>query len=373
MVNLADAVKYHYGEFPPKNLDTAKFLTPLVEAAEAIGRYDQMLKNLHNSEILLAPLRNQEAVISSRMEGTVSTIDEILMYEADHKDETAEYIDDVRSEIIETVLYQRALKAAQQAVTDGYPFSQSLVKTMHQRLLSYGRGASKNPGAYKTEQNYLTGYNKQDVKFIPVSAEKLNEGMDALFDYIENSQDMALVKTAIAHIEFEALHPFKDGNGRIGRMLMTLMLWTHGVISAPHFYVSGYFEEHKAEYIDAMRNVSRSGDWESWCAFCLTGMKEQAINNLRISEQIKSLYEIMKEQFTEILSSKWNIQVLDYVFTNPVFKSTSLAKETGISNQNAARYARLLCDAGLMKITVPASGRRPAKYSFEPLLEIVRV
>ncbi len=157
MMSLAldGAIHYHHGKFPPEKLDYERLLPVLLRATDAIARYDQMLKNMHNSEILLAPLRNQEAVISSRMEGTVSTMDEILKYEADHQNGESGNIENVRSEVIETILYQRSLKLAQQALLDGYPITQSMVKSLHQRLLSFGRGARKSPGEFKTEQNYL--------------------------------------------------------------------------------------------------------------------------------------------------------------------------------------------------------------------------
>lgn len=137
-LNLSEAVSYSDHLFPPQNIDINQILSALLAATNAIARYDQMLKNMHNSEILLAPLRNQEAVISSRMEGTVSTMDEILQYEADYPEE--EYSPNVRSDIIETVLYQRTLKNTQKAMEDGYPLSKALLKTMHQQLLSFGRG-----------------------------------------------------------------------------------------------------------------------------------------------------------------------------------------------------------------------------------------
>ncbi len=159
-LNLENAVKYHYNQFPPQKLNYEKFINPIIRATDALARYDQMLKNMHNSEILLAPLRNQEAVISSRMEGTISTMDEILKYEADYGNDTAG-TSNVRSEVIETILYQRALIAAQGAIEDGYSFSQSFIKSIHQRLLSFGRGASKSPGKFKTEQNYLADKRKQ--------------------------------------------------------------------------------------------------------------------------------------------------------------------------------------------------------------------
>lgn len=129
-MDFDNAVRYHYEKFPPSKLDYSQLVNPLIKATDALARYDQMLKNMHNSEILLAPLRNQEAVISSRMEGTISTMDEILKFEADSENDTEE-AKNVRSEIFETILYQRALINAQKAMKDGYPLSQHLVKTIH--------------------------------------------------------------------------------------------------------------------------------------------------------------------------------------------------------------------------------------------------
>ena len=370
--SLENAVNYHYGKFPPEDLNYAQFVEPLLKATDAVARYDQMLKNMHNSEILLAPLRSQEAVISSRMEGTISTMDEILKYEADHDAKTGNTAT-VRSEVIETILYQRALIAAQKAMTDGYPLSQSLIKSIHQHLLSWGRGASKSPGQLKKEQNYLADKIKKKILFVPISPEKLQEGLDKLFQYIEQSIHPALVKTGIAHIEFEALHPFKDGNGRIGRMLITLMLWSSRIISAPHFYISGYLEDNKDLYIDTMRKVSESGDWENWCYFFLEAIEQQAIRNLSIAEDIRTLYEKMKTVFSDVLSSKWSVNALDFVFTNPVFRNNRFTTKSGIPTASAARFARVLLENNLILTLEEASGRRPALYSFEPLMELVRV
>jgi Fic family protein len=371
-LNLENAVNYHYDKFPPSSIDYGRFVGPLVKATDAVARYDQMLKNMHNSEILLAPLRNQEAVISSRMEGTVSTMDEILKYEADH-DAEAGNATNVRSEVIETILYQRALKATQKAMEDGYPLSQSLIKGIHQRLLSFGRGASKSPGKFKNEQNYIADKLKKNILFIPISPEKLQEGLDKLFHYIEHSAEIPMIKTGITHIEFEALHPFKDGNGRIGRMLITLMLWASATISAPHFYISAYLEDNKDRYIDIMRNVSENGDWESWCIFFLEAIEQQAVRNLTIAENISTLYEEMKIVFSDALSSKWSVNALDFVFTNPVFRNSRFTTNSGIPTASAARFTRVLLEKDLIATLEEASGRRPALYSFEPLMELVRV
>ncbi|PKO88566.1 MAG: cell filamentation protein Fic [Betaproteobacteria bacterium HGW-Betaproteobacteria-12] len=371
-LNFEKAVNYHYDGFPPSALNYSKLVPQLVKATDAVARYDQMLKNMHNSEILLAPLRNQEAVISSRMEGTVSTMDEILKYEADHEENSGEEAN-VRSEVIETILYQRALKAAQRAMESGQPLSPFLIRAAHQRLLSYGRGASKSPGEYKTEQNYLADKTRKNILFVPISPERLQEGMDRLFSYIEQSEDTPLIKAAISHIEFEALHPFKDGNGRIGRMIITLLLWSSKVISAPHFYVSGYLEENKDLYIDTMRTVSEKGDWTAWCIFFLEAIEQQANRNLQIAENIGILYESMKQQFSDALASKFSVNALDFVFTNPVFRNNKFTNSSGIPSSTAARFARVLLERKLITTIEEPSGRRAAMHAFEPLLELVRV
>jgi Fic family protein len=371
-LNLTNAVKYHYEKFPPQSLDYSHLVPQLVRATDAVARYDQMLKNMYNSEILLAPLRNQEAVISSRMEGTVSTMDEILQYEADHGDETADS-STTRSEVIETILYQRALRATQSAMEEGRPLSPHLIRTAHQILLSHGRGATKSPGQYKTEQNYLADKTKKNILFVPISPELLQEGMDKLFEYIVNGQDTPLIKAAISHIEFEALHPFKDGNGRIGRMIITLLLWSTKTISAPHFYISSYLEDNKDAYIDMMRTVSERNDWTSWCIFFLEAVERQAIRNLEIAENISSLYEEMKQEFSDALSSKYSVNALDFVFTYPVFRNSKFTQSSGIPGPTAARFTPILLERGWLKPIEESAGRKAALYRFEPLMALVRV
>jgi cell filamentation protein, protein adenylyltransferase len=371
-LNFKGAVPYHIGGFPPTILDYGQLIEPLGRAAGAIARFDQMLKNMHNSEILLAPLRNQEAVISSRMEGTVSTMDEILRYEADFSEGEGKSLN-VRDEVVETILYQRALKMAHRAMKEGQPLSDFLVRQIHQTLLSWGRGYDKSPGEYKTEQNYLTDKTKKNVLFVPIAPEKLALGMEALFRYIDEVPDQELIKAAIAHVEFEALHPFKDGNGRVGRMLITLMLWERQVISQPHFYVSGYLEQHKDEYIDAMRKVSEIGAWTGWCEFFLRALEQQALLNLEIVENIQALYDEMKIEFTKILSSKWGMHALDFIFANPYFRNSRFTNQSGIPPATAHRFTSAMVASGLLKTIEKASGRRSALYAFTPMLSLIRV
>lgn len=368
--DINNAVHYHYENFPPSSIDYNYFIDALLAATEAISRFDQMLKNLHDNEILLAPLRNQEALLSSRMEGTVSTMDEILEYEADNEGVRNT---EVRSDVIETILYQRTLKAAQKAIEDGYPFSKNLIRQMHQELLSSGRGAKKTPGKFKTEQNYLADPLMKKISFVPIRPEKLDEGLDNLIQFINHDPLPPLIKTALMHLEFEALHPFQDGNGRIGRMLITLNLWKSKLLSQPHFYISRFFEENKEEYILKMRNVSAEGAWNDWIKFFLIAVKQQADQNLEIAEQIRDLYETTKSEFSELLSSKWNMEILDYIFTYPVFRNNKLVKSTEIPNATAMSIVKKLVEHGYLKVREEASGRRAALYSFEPLMRLVRV
>jgi Fic family protein len=366
-LNLQEAVSYHYDYFPPGQLSYGNFIGELIKATDALARFDQVLKNLHNNEILLAPLRNQEAVISSRIEGTISTIDEILQYEADNDP------GHVRSDVIETILYQRTLKNAQKALEDGYPLSKNFIQQMHQQLLHLGRGAKKSPGEFKREQNYLVDKLKKKILFIPASPEKLDEGLDHLFRYLHESKDPSLIKTALMHLEFEALHPFQDGNGRIGRMLITLFLWQEGVLSQPHFYISGFMEENKDRYIETMREVSRTNNWEDWIKFFLNAVESQATRNLYIAETIQALYDQMKLEFTELLSSKWSLPTLDYIFTTPIFRNNKFSSTTGIPSATAANITKKLLDNGYLIQKEEPSGRRSALFSFEPLMDIVRV
>lgn len=373
-LNLKDAVYYHEGAFPPQILDYTSIVQALVEASSALSRYDQELNLLHNRELFLVPLRNQEAVVSSRMEGTISTVDEILEYDsAKNDDDTND--ESVRSEIIETILYRRALKYAQEEISDGRTISHPLIRSMHQMLLSFGRGASKNPGQYKTEQNYIGDERSRNISYVPISPEKLPEGMDRLLGYIKETKHTDLIRTALAHVEFEALHPFKDGNGRIGRMLITLMLWSAGSISSPHFYISRYMEEHKAAYIARMRAVSEADDWTGWLRFFLEAVREQSNYNLTVMNQIRELYEQMKRIFSEVTGSRHAISLLDAIFTYPVYRNQQISKIAKIPPATVNRFTNALLndERNLLKVARPAAGRRPAIYSFEPLLEIIRI
>lgn len=364
----SNAVNYHYGKFPPAKLELDRLITPLSDAQDAVSRYDQMLLSLPNNELLLAPLRYNEAVISSRMEGTIATVNEIMIYEADA--DSNNKLND-RSDVIEVYLYKQALQRAQAAVSAGQPINEGLIKNTHRILLSFGRGVSKNPGNYKEHQNYVVDNIRKAIDFQPISPFQLEPAMSSLLDFIETSPMLHLFKIAVAHVEFEALHPFNDGNGRIGRLLITLLLWKFKLIHKPNFYISAYFEMHKETYIESMRAVSRDDDWTGWTEFFLKAIANQAEKNLKTTNRITSLYEEMKKPFREMSKSKWHLAAQDCIFENPIFKSGQFIQRSNIPKHVAVRTIRKLYEGGLLRQIRPASGRQSAIYMFEPLMQII--
>ena len=367
----SQGVPYHYGGFPPSGLNYGRLVGPLAEAAAAVARYEQMLTGIHNTRLFLSPLERREAISSSRMEGTISTLDELLMYEANIEED--ESSTSARRDTLEVHAYRLAMNQAEHEIRRGMVLSPELLCACHKSLLGFTRGQEKAPGQFKTTQNYVGYKTTKDILFVPISPDHLQDGLEKLFLFINESEEHPLIRTAIAHVEFEALHPFNDGNGRIGRILITLMMWKLGLISHPHFYISGYLEERKSDYVECMRAVSADGDWTSWCVFFLEAVQGQAEMNLRKSEEMKNLYESMKETFRERLSSQWSINALDFMFANPVFLFISFTDHGGIPRQTAYRFTRILLEAELLSTLQPPSGRRPGLYAFEPLLQIIRL
>jgi len=369
--DFSDAVEYHYGAFPPDEINYQALMVPISSAASALARYDARLEKLHNKELLLAPLRNAEAVVSSRIEGTVATLDEILKIQADVDDEV-EGKSGYRQEAIEVFSYSRAVKHAQALLKNGLPISSRLIKEAHSRLLFFGRGADKTPGQYKTDQNYVADKKNKRILFVPASPDYLENGIHELEKYVNRDDLEPLVQTAIMHLEFEALHPFKDGNGRLGRMLIPLNLWQRELIHAPHLYVSSAVEERREEYVDRLREVSSSREWTGWITFFLEIVRRQAEINTEITDEIDALYNDMTSRFRDTLNSAYAHDVLDFVFTKPVFRNSNLTSHPEIPSQTAHRLSRLLVNDGILTEVEPASGRRAAMLAFEPLLEIVR-
>lgn len=371
--DFSKAVDYHYGRFPPANIDFQRVLDPVSRAATALARYDTILQTLHKSDLLLAPLRRREAVISSRIEGTVATLDEVMELEAEEDDDDiGEPVQRHSSEAVEVLAYTRALYQAQREMADGLPISGRIIRSAHKRLLSTGRGSEKRPGEFKEDQNYIVDKTTKKVLFVPADPLRFPDLFGRLEAYINDDNLNPLLQAAISHVEFEALHPFKDGNGRVGRMLVTLMLWSRGLISSPHFYVSGQFEAMKDEYIDRMRYVSERNEWTEWCIFFLQALSVQAEENINTAQNITGLYNEMKRTFAEVTRSRWATTALDYIFSKAIFRNSAFVHDAGIPPQTAHRITNALAERGILTQLRSPAGRRSALFAFEPLLKLVR-
>ena len=360
-------VHYHAGKFPPDELDWAELVPHIGPAVASLARYDGMLAAVPNHELLLASLVTQEAVMSARIEGTQATISEVYQFEAGQPAATPERRDDID----EIINYRRAMRHAEEMLKE-LPLSLRVIRETHQVLLSGVRGRDKAPGEYRRTANWIgpPGCTIEEAKFVPVGAEQLGGAMNRWERFIHDDVPDLLVQAAVLHAEFEAIHPFLDGNGRLGRMLVPLFLWQRGLISRPMFYISAYFEANREAYYDGLLGVSKDDDWTGWCRFFLTAVREQAEDNLAKANGILELYETMKLRVSEATRSRYAIHALDWIFQNPVFSSNGFAVGSEIPAPTARRVLNALVDHEVLKIFRVSGGRRPAILMFEDVLDV---
>lgn len=363
------AVRYHWGAFPPTELDWLQLIPLLGPAAAAVARYDGTLAAVPNAAVLLSPLTTQEAVLSSRIEGTQATMGEVLEFEA--AGGASQLSEARRNDIREVLNYRAALRMAEKMLAT-VPLSQRVVREAHKVLLDGVRGQGKAPGEYRRIPNWIgpAGCSMEQARFVPIDADKLPDAMSAWERYLHADAPDRLVQLAIVHAEFEALHPFLDGNGRLGRMLVPLFLWQNGVIRRPMFYLSAFLEAHRDEYYERLLAVSRDGDWTGWCRFFLQAIKAQAEENQRKAADILALYERMKHEVTSLTPSQYAIHALDWIFERPIFKSSDFVASSGIPQPTARRILSVLREAGTLRVLLEASGQRAATLCFPALLNI---
>lgn len=361
------AVPYHDGQFPPSELDWPRLIPLLGPASAAVARYDGMLAAVPNPAVLLAPLTTQEAVLSSRIEGTEATMGEVLEFEAGQQVASAER----RADIQEVLNYRAAMREAEQLLAT-LPISQRVLREAHKVLLAGVRGQNKSPGEYRRIPNWIgaPGCTIDTARFVPIAADKLPDAMSAWERYAHADAPDRLVQLAILHAEFEALHPFLDGNGRLGRMLVPLFLWQAGLIRRPMFYVSAYFEARRDAYYDGLLQVSREGDWTGWCRFFLEAIRTQAEDNLTKTQAILGLYEEMKDRLPKMTRSQYAIRAIDWIFARPVFQSSDFVASAGIPAPTARRFLRVLQEGEVLHVVASGSGRRAAVLAFPALLNI---
>lgn len=363
-------IQYHLGSFPPPTLDWER-LIPLIGPANAgLARYDGLLSAIPNAHVLLSPLTTQEAVLSSKIEGTVVTMGEVLEIEAGGESEA--FTQPKREDAEEVLNYRKAMWECIGAMKER-PLSQHIIRSAHAVLMEGVRGRDKKPGSYREIQNWIgpKGCLIDEAKFVPISPAYLRQGMDDWERYLNSREEPdTLVQLAIIHVEFEALHPFEDGNGRLGRMLMPLFLFQSRMLSSPDFYMSEYLEKNREEYHDRLLNVSKDGDWTGWCAFFLKGVREQAAANEKKARSILALYERVKSEVVELTRSQHSIKAVDFLFQTPTFQGPWFMKYSGIPRPSAARILKLLIEGEILKVAVRGRGRRPGIFVFRDLINI---
>lgn len=359
------SVCYHLGKFPPTQIQWESLIPLLGPASAALARYDGLLQAIPNPQVLLAPLTTQEAVLSSRIEGTQATASEVFEFEADEARFTGEKRDDIR----EVLNYRRALS---QAVTQlsSLPLSQRILMDSHRLLMSGVRGANKAPGEYRRIQNWIgaPGCTEETARFVPIAPQHLPDAMGELEKYIHADAPDRLVQLAIIHAEFEALHPFLDGNGRLGRMIIPLFLVEKKLLSSPNFFVSAFFDQDRQAYYDALLSVSKTGDWTTWCGYFLKAIAAQAFENEVRARAILRLYEEMKACIPVMTHSQHAIRALDFIFQFPTFTSPHFESRSGIPVPTARRILRVLREEKILIPLRESSGRSPAILSFQKLL-----
>ena len=366
---MSAPVHYRLGAFPPKVIKWDALIPLLGPASAAVARYDGVLAAIPNADVLLSPLVTQEAVLSSRIEGTQATMGEVLEFEADAS--KRELSEERRDDIREVLNYRRAMRGAEEALVK-LPLSLRVIRQMHRALLDGVRGAGKAPGRLRRVPNWIgpAGCSMEEARFVPIPAGHLAQALSVWERYIHEDPPDRLVQLAMLHAEFEALHPFLDGNGRLGRMLIPLFLWQQKLIQQPRFYMSAFLEANRDVYYERLLAVSRDDDWTGWCRFFLHGVNEQAQENLRKAQAILELYETLKPRVVKWTHSQYAIHALDWFFARPLFRSTDFITSSSIPDPTARRLLTQVKKANLIRELRPGVGRRAAVLCFPDLLNI---
>ena len=361
---------YQPDELPIQDLDY-QLLFSLVGTANAeLARYDGLLQGIPNPAVMLSPLTTREAVLSSKIEGTNATVDEVLEQEAGMKKDGEKYKD-----IQEISNYRSALFQASEHLKD-YPIRLSFIQSLHRTLLDSVRGQDKAPGEFRKDQNWIgkLGCAMSEASFVPPSQLQLKDHLQAWECYIGSDDIDFLLQVAVVHAQFELLHPFKDGNGRIGRILIPLFLFQKGALSEPMFYLSEYLEANRDKYYLRLKNISATGDWNGWIAFFLKAIAIQAKANSERVKMIMALYDEMKTRVHEITHSQYSVYLLDALFNRPIFKTSDLVKELkhkhNIHEKTTPGFIRQLKEAGVLVELQAGSGNRAAVMCFPQLLNL---
>ena len=347
------------------------------EANRALARFDALVAHSPNPRLLLAPLTRREALLSSRIEGSQSTLNEVLQFE---EDGAAAARGEKRDDLSEIRNYIAALNLGAATLAER-PFSLHILKELHARLLGAGsvRGQTKNPGNFRARQNWIgvPGMLQEQATFVPPDPLLVPELMEKWARFYHADQPDILVQAAVLHAQFELIHPFEDGNGRLGRLVIPLFLYEKNAVGRPNFYLSAYLERHRDAYMAALKQLNaRPGEWGHWALFFLNAVAAQATEDYQKTGRMMALYDDMKSRFVDITRSRFAVPVLDAIFEKPVFSRAHIQKslrqmERPPSAPTVGDLLKKLARHDVLQVSRDGHGRRAAIYVFGALMELL--
>ncbi len=318
----------------------------LEQALLACGRLDGVTTLLPDPDLFLYAYVRREAVLSSQIEGTQSSLSDLLLFELDEAPGVP--FDDV----VEVSNYVSALEHGMSRLRGGFPLSNRLLREVHEKLLAHGRGADKQPGEFRRSQNWIGGTRPGNAQFVPPPPQHVEDCMASLERFIHAEDDglPALVKAALAHVQFETIHPFLDGNGRVGRLLVSLMLFDAGVLNQPLLYLSYYFKQHRPEYYRLLDTVRAEGDWEAWLDFFLEGVASTAGSAVDTAHRLLALFRDDAARVQTLgRAASGALRVFDALRDRPLANLNALTESTGASYPTVARAVEALENLGIVR------------------------
>lgn len=365
-VPSGDYWAYAPNPLPPKLDWTPELVADLSDADRALGELAGLGRALVYPHLLIMPFIRREAVLSSRIEGTRASLSDLYAYEAVQLSmlESPPDVHEVHN-------YVRALEYGLDRLQE-LPLSLRLIREIHARLMEGVRGEHQTPGEFRRGQNWVgpPGCSLNEAAFVPPPVPEMQTALDAIEGFLHAPSPLPpLVRLGLVHYQFEAIHPFLDGNGRVGRLLITLLLCAWNLLSQPLLYLSAYFEAHRQDYYDLLLNVSQRGAWEAWLRFFLRAVTEQSHDAVLRAGQLQALREQYRERFQATRAAARLLQLVDLLFARPVASISQVAEALDVSHQSATRYVETLEREGVLReITGRARNR---VYQADAVLEAI--
>lgn len=332
----------------------------LMEAVRALGALDGLGEHLPDVAPFIYAYIRKEAVYSSMIEGTQSSLSDLLLYEQGAYDQS--HTDDVE----EVSHYVSAMQLGMSRMAEGYPITLRLMKELHAELLRRGRGSTKMPGSFRQSQNWIGGTRPGNAVYVPPPPHELMECMGTLELFINREDNIPpLVKAALVHVQFESIHPFLDGNGRVGRLLIQMMLCSYGLLRKPLLYLSLYFKRHRQEYYRLLNGIREDGDWEAWIEFFLDAVTETADDAVKVLGELQKRVHQDKEIISSLGRMRKNAEkVFSIMQRHIVTRPIVLAKQSGLAPSTTYRILDILEAHGI--VLQKNAGERNRLYIYAP-------